>query len=183
MLELEALRRLKTGDMGGLEALVEAHQVKALRAAYLITQDRGSAQEVVQDAFLRLYRTIDRFDLQRPFEPYFMRIVVNAALQRAQRESRLVTLDDAEEWNALLADSSADPHDEVEAEALYERVRLALVSLTPTQRTAIVLRYYLNLTEEEMAMKLNIPRGTVKWRLHAARTHLGVLLRHLVKGD
>jgi len=179
--DLQSLLRLKAGDIGGLEALVEAHQVRAVRTAYLITHDRGLAEEVVQTAFLRVYRSIDRFDMRRPFQPYFMRIVVNAAVQAAQRDSRLVTLDTAEDWNSLLHAPVSDPQDQAEADELRENVRQALLALTPEQRAAVVLRYYLNLSESEMSAWLGAPEGTIKWRLHAARKHLRVLLDRVVK--
>ena len=181
MTDLQSILRLKAGDIGGLEALVEAHQVKAVRTAYLITHDRGLAEEVVQAAFLRLYKTIDRFDVRRPFAPYFLRIVVNAAIQKAHRDSRMVTLDTGDDWNALLHSPVSDPQDQAEADELRETVRHALMALTPEQRAAVVLRYYLNLSESEMSAWLNAPEGTIKWRLHAARKHLRVLLDRMVK--
>ena len=76
-------KRLKQGDAGGLEYLVRAHQVRAIRTAFLITGDRGLAEEVVQETFLRLLRSIRTFDSARPFEPWFLRSVVNAALRVA----------------------------------------------------------------------------------------------------
>ena len=80
MNDLQAILRLKWGDISGLDALVERYQVRALRTAYLITQDTALAQDVVQDAFLSTYRAIRGFDLRRPFAPWFMRSVVNSAI-------------------------------------------------------------------------------------------------------
>jgi len=60
-------------------------------------------------------------------------------------------------------------------------VRQALLTLTPEQRAAVVLRYYLNLSESEMSAWLGAPEGTIKWRLHAARKHLRVLLDRAIK--
>jgi RNA polymerase sigma factor (sigma-70 family) len=92
--EQEAVRRLKKGDSRGLECLVLAHQVRAIRTAYLITGDRGLAEEVVQEAFLRAYRSIGTFDPKRPFEPWFLRSVVNAAVRLARRSgARFVIAD------------------------------------------------------------------------------------------
>lgn len=69
--EQQALARLKERDIGGLEFLVRRYQVQAVRAAYLVTRDRGLAEEVVQSAFLRAYERIEQFDARRPFRPWF----------------------------------------------------------------------------------------------------------------
>jgi len=73
----EAVRRMKSGDIGGLEILVRRYQVRAIRAAFLVTQDEPLAEDVVQDAFLHLHQRIHHFDDRRPLEPYLMRSVIN----------------------------------------------------------------------------------------------------------
>jgi len=73
----EAIRRMKGGDIGGLEILVRRYQVRAVRAAFLVTQDEPLAEDVVQDAFLHLHQRIHHFDDRRPLEPYLMRSVIN----------------------------------------------------------------------------------------------------------
>ena len=80
MEDLHAIRRLKNGDIGGLQCLIARHQGKALRTAFLITHDEPTAEDVVQDTFVRFYQRVRNFDDTRPFEPYFMRSVVNVAL-------------------------------------------------------------------------------------------------------
>jgi len=79
--EQEAIRRLKRGDIGGLEVLASRYQVKAVRTAYLITRDPALAEDVVQDCFVRVFHSIAGFDSARPFEPWFMRSVVNASVK------------------------------------------------------------------------------------------------------
>ena len=83
MEERRAVERLKTGDIGGLEALVRSHQTRAVRAAYLILRDRALAEDVVQAAFVRAYERIASFDEGRPFGPWFMKVVVNDAIKAA----------------------------------------------------------------------------------------------------
>ena len=63
--EKQAIRRLKNGDISGLEFLVACHQVKAVRTAYLITRDIGLAEDIVQDSFLQVFRAIRGFDETR----------------------------------------------------------------------------------------------------------------------
>jgi RNA polymerase sigma-70 factor (ECF subfamily) len=184
MEEQEAIARLKRGDIGGLEALVRKYQVQALRTAYLITRDRALAEDIVQAAFLRAYERIGQFDAGRSFGPWFLRSVVNDAVKAAARRERQISLEASRGGEGasladLLADPSPGPDDLMEAAELRQAVWAALGKLPPAQRAAIVLRYYLGLSEAEMADELACPPGTVKWRLHAARKRLRTLLRPL----
>ena len=184
MEEQEAIARLKRGDIGGLEALVRQYQVQAVRTAYLIIRDRALAEDIVQAAFLRAYERIGQFDTGRPFGPWFLRSVVNDAVKTATRRGRQVSLEasyEGEETSLadLLADPNPGPADLAEAAETRQAVWDALGKLPPAQRAVIVLRYYLGLSEAEMAGELACPPGTVKWRLHAARKRLRVLLRPL----
>jgi RNA polymerase sigma-70 factor (ECF subfamily) len=184
MEEREAIARLKRGDIGGLEALVRQYQVQAVRTAYLIARDRALAEDIVQAAFLRAYERIGQFDAGRPFGPWFLRSVINDAVKAAARRERQVSLEASPEREGtsladLLADPSPGPADLAEAAETRQAVWAALGRLPPAQRAAIVLRYYLGLSEAEMADELACPPGTVKWRLHAARKRLRALLRPL----
>lgn len=181
MNEHEAIRRMKNGDISGLAVLVERYQVRAVRAAYLITQNSALAEDVVQASFVRAYQRIAQFDSRLPFAPWFLRSVVNAAIQAARRDSRQLSLDapaadGLETFAELLPDVAPSPDDAAEQDDMRRRVGEALTQLSPEQRAAVVLRYYLDLGEEEMATALAIPPGTVKWRLHAARKQLRGLL-------
>src|SRR5574339_572977 len=111
----QAIRRLKDGDIRGLETLVAHHQAKAVRAAFLITHDETLAEDIVQDTFVRIYHRIDHFDLSRPFEPYLLRSVVNAALNAAQRADRHLSMEgDLDPIEGLLSQAAS-----VESETEY----------------------------------------------------------------
>jgi RNA polymerase sigma-70 factor (ECF subfamily) len=180
MKEQEAIARLKRGDIGGLEALVRKYQVQAVRTAYLITRDRALAEDIVQAAFLRAYERIGQFDAGRPFGPWFLRSVANDAVKAAACRERLVPLEiSAEGEETSLADPTPGPAEMAEVAEVRQAVWTALGTLPPAQQAAIVLRYYLGLSEVEMAGELDCPPGTVKWRLHAARKRLRRLLRSL----
>jgi RNA polymerase sigma-70 factor, ECF subfamily len=182
--ERTAIRRMKRGDISGLEVLVRRYEVKAVRVAYLITHDRALAEDVVQSAFLRAFDRIEQFDDSRPFAPYFMRVVANAAIQAARRAQRELSLDspvrsgdsDTSTFADLLPDVGPGPDDQVEQDELRAAVWEALRQLSPEQRAAVVLRYYVGMSDQEMAEELDIAPGTVRWRLHAARKRLRVLL-------
>jgi RNA polymerase sigma-70 factor (ECF subfamily) len=177
MEEIQAIRRLKHGEIGGLECLIARYQGKALRTAFLITHDEPLAEDVVQDAFVRFYERVEYFDETRPFEPYFMRCVVNAALNRLEREKKNCSFeeDDTSELENLL-EEAASVEEQVEFNTLKWQIMEVLAELTPRQRAAIIQRYYLELTEKEMAEALDSPPGTIKWLLNAARARLRSLL-------
>ena len=184
MEEQKAIARLKRGDISGLEALVRKYQVQAVRAAYLITRDHALAEDIVQTAFLRAYERIGQFDAGQPFGPWFLRSVVNDAVKAAARRERQVSLEASSEGEEtslaeLLADPSPGPDELAETAEVRQAVWAALGRLPPAQRAMIVLCYYLNLSEAEMADELACPPGTVKWRLYAARKRLRTLLRPL----
>ncbi len=182
MEENEAVTLLKRGDLRGLEALMREHQVRAIRTAYVITRDRALAQDIVQTAFLRLYDRIHQLESSRAFRAWFLRSVINDAVKAAARRERQVTWDSETEGISLsdtLADPAPGPLELVEAAETYEELWGALGKLSPKERAVVVLRYYLALSEREMADELHSPLGTIKRRLHTARKHLRDLLRPL----
>jgi RNA polymerase sigma-70 factor, ECF subfamily len=173
--EGEAIDRLKRRDISGLEALVRAHQVRAVRAAYLVTHDLAMAQDVVHAAFVKAYERIGQFDAARPFGPWFLTAVVRDASKAAIRRERNTPLHTLEQ-PAAIADPDAGPEELWERAETADEVAAALRRLSPDQRAAIVSRYFLDQSEREMTQTLNVPRSTVKWRLHAARQRLRLLL-------
>lgn len=184
MQEFEAIAHLKQGDISGLESLVKIYQLRALRVAYLIVRDYGLAEDVVQDAFLRAYERINQFDVKRPFGPWFFRIVINIARRTAVQQERHIHLDNVstDEETALdeiLADLKSDPEVMLEQLDLQRVVWIALGRLPPTQRAAILQRYYLDMTEKDIATCSGTPLGTLKWRLHTAHEKLRVWLSQL----
>lgn len=181
MEESQAIERLRRGDVGGLEFLVRRFQVRAVRTAYLVTHDLALAQDVAQAAFVRAYERIDQFDPVRPFEPWLMRSVLNDAIKAANHRDRVARLPDDGEADArpatgALVDNRPGPEQLWERAETAAEVWEALRQLTPAQRAAIVARYFLGLSEAEMTSVLNCPPSTVKWRLHAARERLRLLL-------
>lgn len=172
-----AVRRLKRGDLGGLEMLVEQYQVRAARAAYLILQDEAAAQDVVQDVFLKLYRDIRHFDETRPFEPYLLKSVVHAALNLVRRDRKFTSLEGDPALSKRLLTGEGSPENITETRARADEILAALAQLSPRQRAVIVQRYYLEMSEKEMSERLDVAPGTVKWLLNAARARLRALLR------
>src|SRR5262249_33988525 len=149
------VRGARAGSASDLEALFRAYWPRAFRAAYLVVHDAPAAEDIAQEAFLSALRSLDRFDRRRPFGPWLHRIVVNRAIDhaRARRLRGETELDD------LVAAAPA-------AEAALDGSLLAaLRRLPPEHRAVIVLRHLLEYTPGEIAVLLELPRGTVNSRL------------------
>jgi RNA polymerase sigma-70 factor, ECF subfamily len=177
--DLQAIRRLKNGDIGGLELLIAGYQAKAVRTAYLVTHDEPMAEDIVQDAFVHFYERVRHFDERRRFEPYFLRCIVNAALNAVEKEGRSTALlDEAFDLCALerVLSQALSVEAQVEFAELEGEILQALRDLSPRQRAVAVQRYYLEMSEKEMTEALKIAPGTVRWLLNAARTRLRTLL-------
>ena len=172
----EAIRRMKNGEIGGLEMMINRYQVKAMRTVFLVTRDRAMAEDIVQETFIRLYKRIHRFDENRPFEPYLMRSVINAALNAVRQDKKSVSLDSDPTLLETLLAQAASIESQVEFAQLSQEILQALSKLTPRQRAVIVQRYYLEMSEQEMAQALASAPGTIKWLLNAARSRLRKLL-------
>jgi RNA polymerase sigma-70 factor (ECF subfamily) len=173
----QAIRRLKRGDIGGLECLIARYQEKALRTAFLVTHNERMAEDIVQDVFIRFYQRAESFDEAHPFEPYFMRSIVNAALNQIKHELKTAPIEAADlcEVENLLQEA-ASVEEQVEFNTLKLQISEALAKLSARERAVIVQRYYLEMSEKEMSETLDTPPGTIKWLLNTARKRLRSLL-------
>ena len=176
--EQQAIRRLKSGDIGGLEILVTLYQVRAVRTAFLITREAALAEDAVQEAFLQVHRSIRHFDQERPFAPWFMRSVIHAAVKIMQKSNRHESAWPGweETWLEDLPAEGEPVEGQVESSESQRQLWEAMRKLSPRQRAAVVQRYFLDMSEKEIAEELEAAPGTVKWLLHAARRNLRSLL-------
>jgi len=183
--EAEAVLRLRRGDIGGLETLVRSYHARAVRCAFLVVHDQALALDVTQAAFVKAYERIDQFDVARAFGPWFLKSVLRDAIKAANQRQRTARLEAGPEGSGAVdaADPAPGPEELWEQHEVAETVLAALAELPPAERAAIVQRYYLDLSETEMAEVSHAPRGTVKWRLHAARGKLRPRLRTLDPGS
>ena len=176
--DLQAILRLKSGDIKGLDFLITKYQDKAVRTAYLVTRNEPMAEDVVQDAFVHFFERVRHFDESRNFEPYFMVSVMNAALNAALREKRNLPFPEESEEADLetLLSRSLTVESEVERSQVKSEMLTMLDKLSPRQRAVVVQRYYLEMSEKEMSKVSRTAPGTIKWLLNAARTRLRALL-------
>jgi len=175
--EKQWVERARRGDSGAYDELVRAHQEAAFRAAYLITHDAADAQDVAQEAFIRAFDALGRFDARRPFRPWLLRIATNLALNRLKASKRRQAM--AERYGARAVETQDTPT--IEANVLKRergrRVWDAIGRLKPDDQRLLVLRYFLELSEAELAQAFGVAAGTIKSRLHRALAKLRDVIR------
>ena len=139
----------------------------AFRTAFTITGDAAEAEDAAQEAFVKVYRTLERFRPGAPFRPWLLTVVANEARNRRRAAGRRVglTLRAAEHGSQI-----APPSPETTLVAEERRAELlgAIERLREEDREVISLRYFLELTEAEAAAVMGCARGTVKSRLSRA---------------
>ena len=177
-----AISRLKQGDLTGLESLVNRYQVRGVHAAYLMVYDRALAEDIVRTAFVKVAERVHQFDEDRPFAPWFFRIVTNDALKAARKQRRSLSLEEQlDEPTAQLAqwlvDPNAHPERLVEEKEMRQMILNAIQSLPPAQRVVVVMRYFLDMSEADMSTNMDRPLSTIKWWLRDARKRLYDLMR------
>ena len=162
-----AITALRRGDSTGLEVIARRYQLTSLRLAFAILGERESAEDVVADCLVTAFQRIKQFDAERPFAPWFYRIVINTA-KKTRRRRRIESRAQRQLTVASSVDAAADALAADERREVFDAVQ----ALPTDERVAVVLRYYVEASIREMAELLGWPSGTVKRRLYNARRRL-----------
>ena len=168
----EALAEVRGGRRDAYERVVELCQSRLLSFAVSLLKDYAAAQELTQDAFVRAYRYLDRFDDRRPFYPWLATIAFRLAQDRWQRQRRDREL--AQRYGAASEEGVVrdDPLRMVIAGEESKRLWEAVQGLPGGERAAVLLFYRQELKIREAARLLGVSSGTVKTLLFRARRHL-----------
>ncbi len=182
------VRAAKAGDVGAFEQLVKLYDRNVFRIAQHITQNREDAEDVVQDAFLKAYENLGKFQEQSKFYTWLVRIAVNEALMRLRRRrpERMVSLDEEvkteeDSMPREVADWSPNPEQLYSQAELRDILSRTVQGLPPSFRTVFVLRDVENLSTEETAEALDLSVPAVKSRLLRARLQLRERLNKFFK--
>jgi RNA polymerase sigma-70 factor (ECF subfamily) len=168
--EVALVRRCLRGDADAVRALVERFQAEVYGLCVRILNHRHDAEDVTQEVFLRVFRSLRRWDDARPLKPWIMGIAVNRCRTWLSQRARRPELVD------YLQDSVPSPAEDDTAELLRE-IAAAVAALRPDYRTVFVLFHEQGLPYEEIAAALERPVGTVKTWLHRARLEVLERLR------
>jgi RNA polymerase sigma-70 factor (ECF subfamily) len=151
---------------------LEDGYVTSFRTACLILGNRADAEEAVQDAYLRAWRFRDSLTAVPSIRPWLARVVVNSCYSKLRREIPHRDRRAGDEPLAHVATTGADPEARAEQGEVAEIVLAALQRLPLSLRIPVVLRYYADLSERDIALAIGRRPGTVKSRLHEARRRL-----------
>src|SRR3989449_5070400 len=164
--------RVLAGDRAAFGALAQRYAGVARRVARAVLSDPDDADDAAQDALLWALVKLDQYDPRRPFGPWLLRIVANAATDRRRRR----TVRRAEPLDPALVAGGSRPDVVAERRALAERLRGALAELPARRRMAVVLFDVEGYSHAEIAGILGIAEGTVRSEVFHARRRLRVLL-------
>ena len=180
--DLELINRAKNGDKRAFKMLVERYQKRAFGIAYGMLRNKEDALDASQEAFVRVYRNLDRFKGDSAFYTWFYRIVVNVCIDHCRKHGKVRKLEYDETYRrrdeAQLATSVSGntrdmrPDVSLEQSELGEAIKEALDKLSETHRTVILLREIEGLSYDEIADSTQCNIGTVMSRLHHARKNL-----------
>lgn len=176
------ITKAQGGDRAAFRQLVERHQRRAFAIALHLVRDENDARELVQDAFLRVYKSLPSFQGGSSFFTWLYRIITNLSIDLIRKPGRKAQdLDDArfDSDDASEADfpfisrvDGADPGDVVRRKEIAARLAAALEALPPYHRGVIVMREVDGLSYEEMAEAMGVSKGTIMSRLFHARQKL-----------
>ena len=172
--QAEALLQARRGNASAFGLLVQNHQEAAFRAAYLILRDAQAAEDVAQEGFLRAYRQLHRFREEDPFRPWLLRIVTNLALNETRRRKRGLAL--LERFGRQAPEGEPGPESVTTKTEEAHEVWQAINRLQQDDRLILYLRYFLELSEADMARVIDRAPGTVKSRLHRAGRRLRAVI-------
>jgi len=182
--ESALLERAKRGDTEAFAALVERYQRRVVGVAFAVVHNQDDAVELAQEAFVRAFQNLKKFESRSSFSTWLYRIAANLSIDFRRREGRHVVLrgEDAAAEISRIPSAEGDSYRAAARNELGQRIQSALQQLTPEHRAVILLREVEGLSYDEICGVLQVPRGTVMSRLHYARGRLRVILKDLAEG-
>lgn len=167
-LDAELVCRIRGGDAQAFALLYDRYKRRLFRTALAITDDQGAAEEILQDCFLKAYRSLPRVDCSAPLGPWLHRIVVNLSYNWVvKRRPWFISVE--EMIDRLVSGPQLSPEHAYERKELHRRLHEAIKSLSMHHRLVVILFYLQGFSLTEIAYILECPVGTVKSRLHHAR--------------
>jgi RNA polymerase sigma-70 factor (ECF subfamily) len=172
-MEQDAIRRVLAGDRDAFRVLMDRHLPTVLRMTYRVTGNAVDAEEAAQEAFLLAYKKLSGFREQSAFGTWVYRIAMNCSLNLVERRSRdlgwdAVTIEPGSSTENIAISPSLTPEAELlNTEALRRRER-AMLTLTPMERTAFILRHMEDQSIQVIADALGVPANSAKQAIFRA---------------
>ena len=185
--ERDLIRQCQKGDVQAFRQLVERYEDRIYGLTCSILGDPEAAKDAAQEAFVRVYKALGKFEGRSSFYTYLYRIATNVCLTFAQREQRRpdrVSIEGMQEASDMTLDrflGTDEPQNDIERIGLREEIQKVLNYLSPEHRAVVVLKDIKGFSQEEIAEVLDVSVGTVKSRLSRARARLRDLLLPLYR--
>lgn len=177
--ENRLIKEAKSGSVEAFEELIKQCQKKVFNIAYKMTGNYDDANELAQEAFIRAYKSINKFKGDSLFSTWIYRITTNVCLDelRKRKNQKVISLDEDikyndEEVKQQIKDESPGPEKILEKKEINGLIRECIESLPPDYKTVIILRDIEGFSYEEISKIVNCPEGTVKSRINRARKTL-----------
>ncbi|KQL57014.1 MULTISPECIES: RNA polymerase sigma factor SigW [Bacillaceae] len=179
------ISEIKQGDDQAFAELVDLYKDKVYQVAYRMVGHPQEAQDVAQEAFLRVYTNLEKYDVNRKFSTWLFRIATNVAIDRLRKRKPDFYLQDKVKgteditYESQLAATDDLPEDQVVQFELQDWIQAEINHLPPKYRTAIILKYLEDLSLKEISDIMDLPVATVKTRIHRGREALRKRMRHV----
>lgn len=169
--EIDCIELARQGDQNAFTQIVETYQNPVYNMCYRMLGDSQSAEDAAQEAFWRAYKNLHRYDPNRPFATWLLSIAAHYCIDM-QRRKRLPTIDLDEIIEYGVEDTNPDPESMMVKKEFSDDIQARIAGLSESDRAVLVLRYWHEMTEEEISEALSITKSAVKSRLHRARKHM-----------
>jgi RNA polymerase sigma-70 factor (ECF subfamily) len=181
--EAQLISRCQQGDQEALKEIFNQYQQKVYRIAYGVVRQREEALDIVQEVFIKLFRSIHQFKGKSQFYTYLYRMTMNTAIDHTRKMKKASFLSMDEEDGFQLSDVAERRPDRIlDHKELEERVKWAMDQLSPDQKAALIFREVEGLSYQEIAEATGSSIGTVMSRLHYGRKKVQELLKDYVQG-
>ncbi|MBA2340054.1 MAG: sigma-70 family RNA polymerase sigma factor, partial [Pyrinomonadaceae bacterium] len=177
------VRRCRAGDGAAWEEIVSTYSRRIFNLAYRFTSRADAAEDLTQEVFVRIYRTLDQYEpKQGDLQNWLMRLARNLVIddyRRRQRTPHDARPEDLDDHTYHLSSASLSPQKEIERRELSAQVQAGIDKLPPDLRVCVILRDIEELSYAEIVELLQIPEGTVKSRINRGRIELAKILRRM----
>jgi RNA polymerase sigma-70 factor (ECF subfamily) len=164
------VRQARTGDQGAFARLVEAYQVPVFNLAYRLLGNSTEAEDAAQETFIRAYTRLDTYDPERRFSSWLLAITSHYCVDMLRRRRiTALSLEDLPPMVELAMPTAAQPEHVVIRRQDARAVQQLLNALPPAYRMPVILRYWYDMSYQEIAETMSVTESTVKTRLHRAR--------------
>jgi RNA polymerase sigma-70 factor (ECF subfamily) len=181
--EAQLISRCQQGDQDALKEIFNQYHKKVYRIAHGVVRQREEALDIVQEVFIKLFRSIHQFRGKSKFYTYLYRMTMNTSIDHTRKMKKVPPLSiDEEEGFQLSDDAERRPDRILDHKELEEKVKWAMDQLSPDQKAALIFREVEGLSYQEIAEATGSSIGTVMSRLHYGRKKVQELLKDYMEG-